>query len=451
MPVPIAQAVPGRRGITLLEVLIAIFVLAVGILSVFALFTAGRELESRASVKSNAMAFAAAQRDSIATDWLECGQWLRVRDPMNGNPVATDPMKWTFRWVKPDAGPPDPNGQPMLPVTLPVLIDPWGVCKLPAGEAFRQPGAPWETAPDPDLYWDWSRFLPLTSAKLGEAGVEDPFLRLSLSGTRRPGLAAGVIDPFLRETTIATLADQDAIEYRPAPDASDPPLNAFEAGRRKRGTDLIPALFIAASTPEANAVEPGAAVRRSLLVFHKPVPDFESTGPDREKTYWPSGVIELRVTQNEEGLIIAKLTKQPDDPAVVRRSLRPGKWVLFTCRLPREADPGHYFYDAAWRELTSVTKDDDDSWLMVPRTDLPAPGGNNRKWPRTPEPVPPDSSGNARLPVVKWETTYPDPSTDKDVAVMPNPYRYSPISCYAFEHLVHVDEIDSTSAPQFLK
>jgi hypothetical protein len=57
------------------QVLIAMFVLAVGILSVFGLFTAGRELESRAVIKSEALAFAATLRTTICDQWLDRSQW----------------------------------------------------------------------------------------------------------------------------------------------------------------------------------------------------------------------------------------------------------------------------------------------------------------------------------------------------------------------------------------
>jgi hypothetical protein len=239
-----------------------------------------------------------------------------------------------------------------------------------------------------------------------------------------------VIPPFTRETALATFSDEDSIEYRLSPNANESPLNAFEGGRRKRGTDLVPALFIAAADdPAARTISLGTQVRRSLLVFHKPVPDFESQDPKQdlknENSSWPSGVVELRVAEHEEGLIVARLTKTPVDQTAVRRSLKPGKWVLFTSRRPRPPGlAGPYFYDTAWRELMSVTQDDDGSWLIVPKTDLPKDG----RWPKTPEP----SLTVSLDPVAKWDNAYPAAGVQEA----------SPIYCYGFERLVHVEELD---------
>ena len=426
-------ALPVRRGITLLEVLISMFVLAVGILSIFALFTAGRELESRATIKAEAMAFASAQKQTIGIQWLDWQQWLRVAVPNSPH---------TFEWAMPV---PTPSGNPRI--VLPVIVDPWGLCS--DGDVREQrdpndsPEGPWESAPDPALYWDWSRFVPLSSAEAGGAASEEPFQRVTLSGTTRPGPYVHgpgdpVIPPFTRETALATFSDEDSIEYRLSPNANESPLNAFEGGRRKRGTDLVPALFIAADNPATRTISLGTQVRRSLLVFHKPVPDFESQNPKQENPSWPSGVVELRVTQHEPGLIIATLTKKPADETAVRRSLKPGKWVLFTDRRRRDAVippgpagpnflAGPYFYETAWRELTSVTQDDDGSWLIVPKSDLPA--GGRWPWPQTPE-----MSLNfpAGAPVPEWTTAYPAAGVQEA----------SPIYCYGFERLVHVEELD---------
>ena len=239
-----------------------------------------------------------------------------------------------------------------------------------------------------------------------------------------------MIPPFTRETALATFSDEDSIEYRLSPNANESPLNAFEGGRRKRGTDLVPALFIAANDPATRTISQNTQVRRSLLVFHKPVPDFESQNPKKENPSWPSGVVELRVAEHEEGLIVARLTKTPVDQTVVRRSLKPGKWVLFTSRRPRSPGlAGPYFYDIAWRELMSVTQDDDGSWLIVPKTDLPKDG----RWPKTPEP----SLTVSLDPVAKWDNAYPAAGVQEA----------SPIYCYGFERLVHVEELDTAANP----
>jgi type II secretory pathway pseudopilin PulG len=429
---PPSSALPSshRRGITLLEVLIAMFVLAVGILSIFALFTAGRELESRATIKSSAMAFAATQGATIGRQWLDWQQWLRVANPTDS----------TFRWAKPDPA----SGGP-LPIVLPVIVDPWGLCsdvdvRHKDDADNPAPGSAWESAPDPDdLFWDWSRFVPLTSAAAGSAGVNEPFQRVTLPESVRTNMAvdAPLISPLPRESVLLTLSDKDAIAYRLSPNPNESPFNAFEAGQRKRGSDLVPALFIAAVNPGTNNVASSTSVKRSLLIFHKPVPDFESSKSQDVATtsgtkYWPSGVVELRVTQHENGLIRATLTTEPNDRTVVRRSLRPGKWVLFTSRLPRSTTAGPYHYATEWHELMSVTEDDDKEWLIVPKTDL------DQDWPRTPEtrrltPLQP--------PITSWDTSYPDPDPSIEPAL------YSPIYCYGFEHLVHVEELTPETLP----
>ena len=386
-----------RRGISLLEVLIAMFVLAVGILSVLALFTAGRELEARAAVKSSALAFAASQKQTSGTQWLDWRQWLVVADPTTPN----------FRWAKPN---PEPAVAP--PIVLPVLVDPWGLC----ADAVIGTSQNWDSG----VSWDWSRFTPLTSWTITAA----PFQRVTVPMTERaaPYNATNpIISPFSREGALASFSDEDSIEYAVAANADDPPLNAFEVGRRKRGSDLVPALFIAALIPGNFTVEAGTRVKRSLLVFYRPVPDFESAGA----TNWPSGVVELRAVRHEPGLLIARLTTTPTDLTVVRRSLRPGKWMLFTNRLPHGLS-GPYFYDCEWREVTSVTQDT-DGWLIVLKSDLP------EGWPPTPDNIP-------TPPVKEWSTAYPD-------LAPPNPRQLSPISCYAFEHLVHVEPLDNAVLP----
>jgi len=387
-PVP---APSDRRGISLLEVLIAMFVLAVGILSILALFTAGRELESRAAVKSQALAFAASQKQTIGTQWLDWRQWLAVADPTTR----------TFRWAKPD---PDPSVAP--PIVLPVLVDPWGLCS----DAVIGPSPNWDSG----VSWDWSRFTPLTSG----TSAASPFQRVTTPMTERPApynAASPIIPPFSREGTLASFSDEDSIEYAVAANTEDPPLNAFEVGRRKRGSDLVPALFIWAAVPGNNAVAAGTSVRRSLLVFHRPVPDFESDGT----TNWPSGVVELRALRHQPGLIVAQLTKIPSDSTAVRRSLRPGKWMLCTNRVLGESPhQGSYFYACEWREMMSVTQEDSGSWLIVLKSDPPM-----------------DESPPAG-PL--WQPTYP---------TTPPPTLSSPISCYVFEHLVHVEPLDNEVLP----
>jgi hypothetical protein len=101
--------------------------------------------------------------------------------------------------------------------------------------------------------------------------------------------------------------------------------------------------------------------------------------------------------------------------------------------MPRTPGPPRYYYDTAWRELTSVTEDDNQEWLIVPKTDLRT---NALTWPLTSDlgEGTPDPNDND---TPKWDPSYPDPSQD--------PRIYSPIYCYGFERLVHVEELDADS------
>lgn len=314
----------GRRGITLLEVLIAMFVLTVGILSVFGLFTAGRELEARATIKSDAIAYAGTLRNTIANEWIENWQdWLYV---VNTGTFGRVVMSSTT----------SPR------VSLPVLVDPCGL------SSDTQPVTPFLRSPAA-TGWDWSRMTPLNSG----TDAYQPFARLTLSAT-----ATGAV-PLSRQGALAVVADQDAIEYRLPANDSDPPENAFELGRRKRGSDLVPALFVAATAPvrlSQTSIQAGAQVRRTLLIFHKAATDLEeaNTAPS---TTWPSGYLELSVASNQpSGLIEAQLTRSPKDAGMIGRSVRPGNWLLIVERKEYPStEPGLYWFDTRWVKIKSAT------------------------------------------------------------------------------------------------
>lgn len=327
-----------RRGISLLEVLIAMFVLAVGILSIFALFTAGRELEARASIKSQAISFAATLQATICNEWLDQSQW------MHPTGVASPPSYATITPAN---------------YCLPVLVDPWALCSgtspTDTSVAISGPASAFWPPPPNAAKWDWRQMAPLASG----ASVQ-PFCRMTLP--------AGGGLPLSREGVIASLSDQDAVEFKLTADQNSPPQNAFELGRRKRGSDLVPALFLGASgvTAASFAILPNTQVQRTLLIFHKPVPDFESNG----STDWPAGFVELSVNVHADGLIDASLTSVPNDLAVVRRSLRPANWLLLT---KREGSSPPYYYSTKWTKMTSVTQTANDpsaNWLIVVETDI---------------------------------------------------------------------------------
>lgn len=325
-----------RRGITLLEVLMAMFVLAVGILSIFGLFTAGRELEARAAIKSDAIAYAGTLRNTIANEWVaNWKDWLYVNSTGDFTRVAAM--------------------GPGTAISLPVLIDPFGLSadtppeergsflQTMASETYRQS-------------WKWSQMTPLASG----ATRYQPFARVTLP------LISGNTTPPTREGAVASISDQDSIEYTLPQNDTDPPLNAFELGRRKRGADLIPALFVAATGPSLQNTSLGfnQEVKPTLLIFHKPAADMETPKPPTADD-WPAGYVELQVPNVRQplGLVTAAVTvtRTPLDGAVVRRSLRPGNWLLIA--EPSDNSGGRQ-YLTRWVRTKSATPDG-QNWLLV--------------------------------------------------------------------------------------
>jgi hypothetical protein len=335
---------PVRRGITLLEVLVAMFVLAVGILSIFSLFIAGRELESRATIKSEAIAYAGTLSNTIANEWIEAWpDWLYV--DQSGGFARTGLIVGSGTCI-----------------SLPVLIDPCGLSGDTAAVdrgIFLQKAVAGTYRPD----WKWSQMTPLTSGTV----KYQPFARVTLP------LTTGGLVPMAREGVVASISDQDSVEYQMPLNNTDPPRNAFELGRRKRGSDLVPALFVAASGAlllDNTKIEPGTPINRTLLIFHKPGTDLESgfdVGSPSNAAAWPAGYVELTVTTLQpEGRLEASLKKVPSDSAVVRRSLRPGNWLLIA--EPQGPVTGRWF-NTRWVKIRSATTNstaaDPNGWLLV--------------------------------------------------------------------------------------
>lgn len=357
-----------RRGITLLEVLMAMFVLAVGILSIFGLFTAGRELEARAAIKSDAIAYAATICDTVANGWVD-----RWRDWLYVDAAGSFARVGSMGTLPTDSK-----------VALPVLIDP---CGLADDTQSRSP-----FLRNPALDWDWARMTPLNS---GTTNLQ-PFARITLP------LTSGGLLPLAREGAIASVSDQDAIEYELPANDNEPPRNLFELGRRKRGSDLVPALFVAASGASiANpAIVQNVAVSRTLLIFNKASNDLEEGSFSGQSSTWPAGYLELEVQSSQDGgLLEASITRIPKDTALVRRSLRPGNWLLVAETKSATAGTPPYWYETQWVKIKSATPNNaaQTDWLLV--VDV------------------------------------------KDSVTMP-------ASCYAFERLVHVvDDLDPVTLP----
>ena len=329
---------PVRRGITLLEVLVAMFVLAVGILSIFSLFIAGRELEARAAIKSEAIAYAGTLSNTIANEWITAWRdWLYV--DQSGGFARTGLIVGSGTCI-----------------SLPVLIDPCGLSADTAavdGGIFLQNAVAGTYRPN----WKWSQVIPLTSGTV----KYQPFARVTLP------LTTGGLVPMAREGVVASISDQDSVEYQMPPNNTDPPRNAFELGRRKRGSDLVPALFVAASGASLldTTIGPGTPIDRTLLIFHKPPSDLEEDNTSPPNT-WPAGYLEFTVVAPQAGLLEASLTRIPKDAAVARRSLRPGNWLLIAEQLA-SGGPPPYRYDTQWVKIKSATANNANqtAWLLV--------------------------------------------------------------------------------------
>ena len=102
-----------RRGITLIEVLVAIFIMAIGLLAILTLFPLGalRMGEALQNDRDAASASAAANY---------CDAFQLRNDPTFYNPAANPPVNWFL--APPGLPPAAQNGS-----GYPVYVDPWGV------------------------------------------------------------------------------------------------------------------------------------------------------------------------------------------------------------------------------------------------------------------------------------------------------------------------------------
>ena len=341
-----------RNGITLLEVLIAMFVLAVGILGVFGLFAAGREMEARAILLQRAKAYADGPGLAQVNGWMSVGQWMQYDDA-------------GWKWVHSTATPNASNFE----VELPLMIDPVSL-------AIGADGSPTVSG---TMTWNWNRVVELPGAP------SIALKRITLPGVRRaltpPNTGSNIILP-LRTTEVLDIAgDPDDVRFSLDPvNADDPPRNGFALGRRSRNSDLVAALFLANSAdPPSGEILP-IPVRRWILIHHKPFVGYERSLPDNEEfsSEWPAGSQPFNVSvSNPEVLTPAVLTahsilelqclpgRYPEDDTVLRRTLQSGRWLLFIHEKP--ANSGRY--QAEWIRIASVTRrqqpNQPDSWMVL--------------------------------------------------------------------------------------
>ena len=327
-----------RNGITLLEVLIAMFVLAVGILSIFGLFAAGREMEARTIVLQRAKAYADGPGLARVNGWMSVGQWLEYDAG----------WKWIHSAATPNAS--------SFQAHLPLMIDPVSL-------AIGPDGSPTVSG---NLAWDWNRVVEPFTVESGPQSIA--LKRITLPRLRRTitpqTTGTSIILPLSIASVLDIAGDPDDVLFSlDSVNPDDPPKNEFALGRRARNSDLVPALFLANSAdPPTGAIQP-IPVRRWILVHHKPFVGYERSEPDSGgfSSLWPAGSQPFNVISvNGDNPLTAHSVLElqqlpgrfPEDDTVLRRTLQPGRWLLFIHEKP--ANSGQY--QAEWIRISSVTR-----------------------------------------------------------------------------------------------
>ena len=331
MNLPINSTSYDRRGISLLEVMISIGLLAIGLTSVLALVAAGRELNAKVRIQTQALAMAQRSAEEIAPSWLDTSQWV-------GNNMGT------WEWVSPTTTTFSNS------YTLPLLIDPTGL----ASDTSLPPSRPWT--------WNHSCY---------HATFQYP--RLTLAGKKRIGHTAlsSLTDPLTREQMLSEISSPDALEYYTA---TDPPQNLFESGRRKRISDFTVALFLApANQPTSsptNVIIPLQSVDQWLLVFHKRLVDHQNNSAPTDH---------LAFSGNCSGGGVELINDLPDvDRDTLNRALYPTKWLLVVCKYHLFNSDTNQFdilqWNLQWIQILSVIapplNNPSDPWFVTFSDDL---------------------------------------------------------------------------------
>ena len=329
-----------RRGITLLEVLIAIFVLAIGLLSVAALLPVAAFQAQRATINTRA----ADLGRQIARDFKSHGfnrpdYWF-----YSNGPLATfiDPLQ--------------PPNLPFADSTAtkngtrnlqPVALDPI-IC--------------WSLVPPRGSYPIGS-VPPFAAAPSGQAGLTMP--RLFMFPESALTTLSGVWDP-VAQTAAAEVEDyasfDDTIFNIPANDSSAPPTGLFGkdpstgmymkrsyAQQYSWMATMVPTWFSpAVATPVSGYNDPNYAFNRNLMqlsvvVFNQRNLVFPPAGtvqPAGQPPIWPERSAQVQFTGGGYGSGDVVISSTSDAAGQANVTLKPGEWLMLGWMVSYSYPPG---------------------------------------------------------------------------------------------------------------
>jgi len=258
-----------RPGFTLLEVLISIFILGTGILSVFSLFMAGRSLQAYYHRQNAAKSYVDSTARQLSNEWLESS--LIWRNSAGGE-ISFDP-------TSPPAG---------LETNV-FLVDPVGLnTHSTSGELNTR---------------NWNVAFPTANA----------------SAIARVGL-----NPLTdAETSVNKLAGGDDLAYELSDPASPDTaflIRSYYGGRQRRNSNYHHALLMTDSVAD-----------NAILVFKdRPVP---ISGFDALENDWPLGMCMVKQTDSNNivGSITAVedgTLENAGAKETTRKCLRPKQWAI---------------------------------------------------------------------------------------------------------------------------
>lgn len=315
-PVPLSRR-RSRRGITLLEVLISMGVLAVGLLGVAALIPAGRhEIAQGSRLDYAAMVGRASFRD------------VQVRGFLNpGNAAGTSNWKDannTDVWR-----PAGPIGNPAQPFVtsgvasdkIALVIDPLGIFAGggPPGYGALFPSGAYPTAPH------LTRIAPIDVSASGAWEFMDTIFRSSVDLTTEENATNRDLPP---EQVIFTQRGSSVIAIPPSQ------MLLGDNALRRASVGNYSWLATIVSDPTASALSSKVTV--SVAVFHKRNLSFAGAGESIARVDWP---INTDKTTTGAGIGGAELVFSPILGGAPIRNVRPGQWIMLAGRQVLEVDP----------------------------------------------------------------------------------------------------------------